>query len=124
MKRLCITGSVYLPNTKVIGSGVERGIAGSYLEFTISFYDALNNSNPEGQVNVSITFIPNMLTSYETTTNNSSITTKYRIAKAFLDPYNLTILAKVFNVTSPIPGSPFQVYIESGDWYYSKKIYC
>ena len=84
------------------------------MEFTISFYDALNNANPEGQANVSITFTPNMLTSHETTTKNSSVTMKYRITKALLNPYNVTILAKIFNITYSIPGSPFQVYIESG----------
>ncbi|KAI5068455.1 hypothetical protein GOP47_0016800 [Adiantum capillus-veneris] len=108
-------GPLYLPNTIALGSGVERGVAGSFLDFTVFFRDALNNSNPMGQADVRITFSPDTLASRDISKANTTTRVKYRITIAPLTPYYISIVAVISNFSSPVPGSPFQVYIESGN---------
>lgn len=109
-----ISGPLYLPNTIAFGSGLERGVAGNYSEFTVIFRDGMNNSNPKGQIDVLITFSPNTLASRDIFQTNTTARMKYRITHAPLTPYYITVLAVISNATNPIPGSPFRVYIESG----------
>ncbi|MCO5549394.1 hypothetical protein L7F22_002865 [Adiantum nelumboides] len=108
-------GTLYLPNTVALGSGLERGVAGSLLEFIVVFRDALNNSNPEGQVDVLITFSPDTLASRDVFKTNTTARVKYRATIAPLTPYYISIVAVIANASTPIPGSPFQVYIEPGN---------
>ena len=97
------------------GSGLEGGIACSWLTLTILTFDYYNNSY-QGKLNVSLLGAVESNMNYNVSIGIGQTNVSYIIRQYQSDPYIISMSTNYNDEEAYIPPSPFQVQIVPGIW--------
>ncbi|KAI5074468.1 hypothetical protein GOP47_0010429 [Adiantum capillus-veneris] len=109
-----LPGPIYVPNTIVSGPGLEGGMAGSWLNFTIYVFDFYNNGNPDGGGDIRLQLAPKFNFTYTFVRVKGVYYVSYNTSKSQPDPYILGLFMKYNQEEISVPQSPFKVLITQG----------